>query len=408
MSKILAYSLPHAGHLFPAISVLLELRKRGYEAVLASPAESIAGLPPEIRTVRTSAAVLGRGVPGPGGDPGAVMESRAELFARRGRGGLVDLEHAIRDERPDLLLVDPAVWGALICASASGLPWASLAYSCVYIPAMGARLVGPGLPPPANPIECFVQADLADRITRSFDAQQLERINALCAARGVRPLHHAHHLYRMPPLVLAFTAEPFEYPRADWHPSVRFVGPNQWEPPTAPGTAARFDGDGPVVVVTGPTVTDSARATSWIPAALEALSEEEVEVIAAVPTGPLPPQVPPNASVHRFIPLRGVLPRAECLLSHGGTGVTQLALSSGVPVVAIPSGYDRLEVARRVDVAGAGVALLLDSPRPAEIRDAVHAAKACKAGASRVAEAFRRTGGVAAAADALEPMLTRN
>jgi MGT family glycosyltransferase len=407
MSKILAYSLPHAGHLFPAITLLLELQARGHQAVLAFAGEPIAPVPAEIRRVRTCSGILrGRG---PGTDDGSrgSTESRKALFERRGRAGLVDLERTVRDERPDFLLVDPALWGALIGASASGLPWASLAYSCVYMPALGPRLVGPGLPPPTCSVECFLQAHLARRIERTFDEEQLERINSLRATRDLEPLEHAHHLYRTPPLVLAFTAEPFEYPRDDWHPAVRFVGPNLWEPDPPPGKDSLLAGDRPWVVLAAPTVPETVRATSWVPAALEALAEEQVEVIAAVPTGPLPPRIPCNATVRRFISLRSVLPRAKCLVSHGGTGVTQLALYLGVPVVAIPDAYDRLEVARRVEVAGAGVALFEESPTPARIREAVRAAIRCAPGARRVAEAFRRTGGVATAAKSVEALLAR-
>ena len=36
------------------------------------------------------------------------------------------------------------------------------------------------------------------------------------------------------PLMLYMTAVPFEYPRSDWPPSVRMVGPGVWDPPARP------------------------------------------------------------------------------------------------------------------------------------------------------------------------------
>ena len=52
-----------------------------------------------------------------------------------------------------------------------------------------------------------------------------------------------------------------------------------------------------------------------------------------------------------------VLDRAVCVVCHAGMGITQKALAHGVPVVAVPFGRDQPEVARRVEVAGAGVRL---------------------------------------------------
>ncbi len=86
-------------------------------------------------------------------------------------------------------------------------------------------------------------------------------------------------------------------------------------------------------------------------------------------------------------------------------GATQKALARGVPVCAVPFGRDQLEVARRVEVAGAGVRLPAGRLKPTRLRDAVRAAMACAEGAKRVAESYRATGGPGTAADAVEALL---
>jgi UDP:flavonoid glycosyltransferase YjiC (YdhE family) len=86
-------------------------------------------------------------------------------------------------------------------------------------------------------------------------------------------------------------------------------------------------------------------------------------------------------------------------------GVTQKALAAGVPVCVVPFGRDQLEVARHVEVAGAGTRLLPKKLTPARLRAAVAGARECRAGAERIADAFRTAGGRAAAADALESLL---
>ena len=85
-------------------------------------------------------------------------------------------------------------------------------------------------------------------------------------------------------------------------------------------------------------------------------------------------------------------------------GITQKSLAHGVPVVAVPFGRDQPEVARRVEVARAGVRLparKLNGPR---LREAVRDAIDFKAGAEQIAAAFAAAGGPSAAADALETL----
>jgi UDP:flavonoid glycosyltransferase YjiC (YdhE family) len=73
--------------------------------------------------------------------------------------------------------------------------------------------------------------------------------------------------------------------------------------------------------------------------------------------------------------------------------------------VAIPFGRDQPEVARRVEVAAAGVRLPLRKLRPDRLREAVHDAIELRPGAGRIAQAFAAAGGPVAAAGALEDLL---
>jgi UDP:flavonoid glycosyltransferase YjiC (YdhE family) len=86
-------------------------------------------------------------------------------------------------------------------------------------------------------------------------------------------------------------------------------------------------------------------------------------------------------------------------------GITQKALASGVPVCVVPFGRDQLEVARHVEVAGAGTRLPAARLRPDSLRAAVRRAMSKKAGAERIAAAFARAGGPQAATDALERLV---
>src|SRR5687767_12495658 len=83
----------------------------------------------------------------------------------------------------------------------------------------------------------------------------------------------------------------------------------------------------------------------------------------------------------------------------------QKALARGVPVVAVPFGRDQFEVARRVEVASAGLRLPAAKLTPAALRDAVQRARTMRDGAARVAAGYAQAGGPIAAAEAVERRL---
>jgi MGT family glycosyltransferase len=228
----------------------------------------------------------------------------------------------------------------------------------------------------------------------------LPRLNRVRATAGAPALSSVMELYGRAPLTLAYTSEPFEYPRSDWPSSVRLVGPSNWEPASQAPAWIR-DLRQPVVLVT--TSTEYQGDERLLQVALDALAQEPVTVIATSPAGRSTDlRVPQNARVESFVPHGPILEVAACVVCHGGMGITQKALSAGVPVCAVPFGRDQPEVARRVEVARAGTRLPAGRLNPARLREAVREAMTMREGASRVARAFEAAGGGPAAADALE------
>jgi MGT family glycosyltransferase len=199
------------------------------------------------------------------------------------------------------------------------------------------------------------------------------------------------------------TAEPFEYPRRDWPSNVVLVGPRAWDPPAEPPRWLQ-EIDRPVVLVT--TSSGFQDDHRLVQVAVQALADEPVAVVATLPAGdPAAMRVPANARVERFVPHGLVLDRAACAVTHGGMGATQKALAHAVPVCAVPFGRDQLEVARRVEVAGAGTRLPARRLRPDRLLAKVREAIQLREGARRIQQAFTATGGPSAAADAFETRL---
>jgi MGT family glycosyltransferase len=228
-------------------------------------------------------------------------------------------------------------------------------------------------------------------------------VNPLRAEAGLPAVASIDDVYLAASVVVAYTAEPFEYPRSDWPEKVRLVGPGLWEPPAEPPDWLR-DLPQPLVLVTCSTLFQNDRRLA--DAACRAFAREPYAALvttADVDASGLVP--PPNVRIERFVPHTPVLERAACVVCHGGMGITQKALAYGVPVVAVPFGRDQPEVARRVEVAGAGVRLPSRKLNPTRLRDAVRRAIELRPAAERIAAAFRRAGGATAAADALEELL---
>jgi MGT family glycosyltransferase len=405
MARILAYTTPARGHLFPLTPILDELRRRGHQIALRTLASQV----PTMRRRGLDAAPISDRIEAithddwRAGNPRAALARAVRIFTRRAEHDAPDLARAIDQERPDALLVDVNAWGALAAAEAWAGPWAMF---CPYPLAVRSRDVppfGPGLPPARGPL-----GRLRDQLLRPIVFGTLERtmappINRIRDQLGLAPVGGADDIFGRAPLLLYLTAEPFEYPRSDWPDNVVLVGPCAWDPPTEP-PAWLDDIDRPIVLVT--TSSEFQDDTRLVKVALEALAEEPVAVLATLPAGdPARVRTPANARVERFIPHRPVLDRAACAVTHGGMGATQKALAHGVPVCAVPFGRDQLEVARRVEVAGAGTRLPAKRLRADRLRAKVREAMRLGDGAKRVQEAFAAAGGPSAAADAFENRL---
>lgn len=405
MSRILAYTSPARGHLFPVSAILEELRARGHDVVLRTLAAEV----PRMRERGFDAAAI---------DPGieaiehtdwqargsvAGLQRAVGVFARRAALDAPDLRAAIDAVRPDAVIVDINAWGAMATAEAWGGPWATFCPYPLAVASADAPPYGPGLPPARGPI-----GRLRDRVLRPVVMGSVERVmapplNAVRTAVGVPPVAGANDLFGRPPLLLYLTAEPFEYPRSDWPAPVELVGPCAWEPPAeAPGWLAAIDR--PIVLVT--TSSEFQDDGALVRVALQALADEPVAVVATVPAGdPADYRVPANARVERFVPHGPVLERAACAVTHAGMGATQKALAHAVPVVAVPFGRDQFEVARRVEVAGAGVRLHPRRLSPERLRAAVREAMTMADGARRVREGYTAAGGPTRAADLVEQRL---
>jgi MGT family glycosyltransferase len=400
--RLLAYTSPARGHLYPIVPILGELTTRGHRVNVSTLSGELAGL--------STLGIAAEGI-----DPAieaieiedwrkrsllGATRSVMRTFSARARLEGPDLAAAIDRHEPDVLLIDVNCWGAAAAAEASGRPWAIYSPYLLPLASRDAPPFGLGLRPRRDRLGVLRDAVMRPFAAGTFDHLAMPSINRLRALHALPALGDYDDALARPPLLLALTAEGFEYPRSDWPANVRLVGPVNWAP-CEPAPAWLGELADPLVLVT--CSTERQRDERLVAVALEALPPDGVSVIAtSAAHDPAAFRAPPGSRVVRFLAHEAVLQRAACVVCHGGMGIVQKALAAGVPLVVVPVGRDQLETARRVEVASAGVRL---SPRrltPERLASAVRAASKRRSGAERVSRAFASAGGARAAGDAIE------
>lgn len=407
MSRILAYSSPGKGHLFPLVPALEALRGRGHEVRLYTAAGDV----PAMRDLGYDTAALDPAIEAieledwTTDNPRKALALSVKGIFARAEHDSIDLRRAISEFEPDVLIVDANAWGAMSEAEAWGGPWAMF---CPFPLPLGSRDVppfGPGLRPARGPFGRLRDAIVRPMVLGVLERELVPPFNELRAARDLGPITGADDVFSLPPLVLSTTSEPFEYRRGDWPENVVLIGACDWELPAAtPGWLDEIER--PIVLVTTSSLYQGDERL--VSTAFEALADEPVEVVATLPSSdPGIFDVPANGRVERFLPHGLVLDRAACAITHGGMGGTQKALARGVPVCVVPFGRDQSEVARRVEVCGAGTRLPARRLRADRLRAKVREAMAMTEGARRVADGYRAAGNGEAAADAIETRLLK-
>jgi UDP:flavonoid glycosyltransferase YjiC (YdhE family) len=403
MARILIYTSPASGHTYPPVPTALELARRGHEVTVRTGGA-------EVEAVRRSGLRVEAVDPRIGAIEVDDWRASTSLgatrrlfgaFARRAEFELPDFEAALDDADPELLWIDINCIAASAAAEASGLPWAHYLPYPHPVPARGVPAYGPGLPPPRGPLGRLRDQALGT-VNRLAFGSLLGPFNEIREGVGVAPFADGYDYYLSAPLLIQFSAEPFEYPRR-WPANVRLVGPGIWDPGgEEPDWLAAEER--PLVLLSASTEFQDDGAL--IEVGLEALADEPVAVLATTAANdPARFRPPANARVERFVPHGPLLTRASAVVCHGGMGTTQKSLAAAVPVCVVPFLRDQFEIARRVRVCDAGQGLAARRLRPDRLRHAVRATISRRAGAGRLAAAFAAAGGPGRAAGELEALL---
>ncbi|GAA1507157.1 glycosyltransferase [Sphaerisporangium rubeum] len=302
-----------------------------------------------------------------------------DIFFRPAYGQMIDIL-AVLDEYPaDVIVTGETIFGACFAAERRGVPIAWVATSIYIFGSRDTAPLGLGLPPSSSPA-----GRLRNRVLKVASRnllgplRELRREADVTRSRaGLRPIPKGpfENIVDPPDLYLMGTVPSFEYPRSDMLPQTHFVGPFVGPPPQGfdkPAWWGELDGGRPVVHVTQGTVANDA--DRLLVPALRALGDMDVLVVAT--TG-VPPEslglgpLPANVRLERFVPHFELLPHVDVMVTNGGYGGVNTALSHGVPLVVAPASEEKHEVAARVSWSGVGIGLRRQALTAAGLRSAV-------------------------------------
>ncbi len=361
------------GHIRPSLALGKTLRNRGHRVAFYTGPRGQRAVEEEgfdcFRFQRVDEAALYRKM-FPEDDPAASVKHPFRFFQalRYWLLGTIpsqvsDLLDILPRSEPDVLISDVTLWAPfLILAEKTGVPVTVLSFApgCM-VPHPDIPPWGLGIePPPARwkrpPYYAMVGLH---RLTAEIFRRQANRLRR---QHGLPPLSEPVNAFaaRMP-LYLVPSARELDDRRSDLPHSVHYIGPLlETSPEVSSDLPEWFSSlpDGrPRIHVTEGTV--SFQEPFLLKAAIQAFGNEDCELILTTGNGRAPAflepsRLPDNVHVERFIPHEALLPKIDCLVTTGGAGTVLSALRYGVPMVIVPTEWDKPDNARHVRNAGAG------------------------------------------------------
>jgi len=325
-----------------------------------------------------------------------------------------ELEPILAQWRPDVIVTEQNMLGpVLVLHEKHKIPVAVLAYYSCTIPGPDAPPFGFGLPPPRNWSSRLVSRAVS-LISSPVRARYRSAANRVRAQYGLPPIRTSVLEFTgTMPLYLVMGTSEFDFDRHDLPPSVRYVGACLWDKPSHEQAADWMDKlprDQPWVHASEGTV--HVLSPFVLKAAAQGLGGLPMQVIlttggnrepSELDLGPLAP----NVLVVRWVSHTELLPRLSVMITTGGSATVQSTLRAGVPLIIVPTEWDKPDIARRVVETGAGLRLDPEHCTPERLRAAVEqvlATPSFRQNAQRMAAAFARYGGPLAAAGALEEL----
>lgn len=429
MSRFLITCWPFVGHLYPQISVAHALRDRGHEVAVYThgsaravvegegftlfPFEHVdeqryerihameAAVPPTQPKYRTLA---------------VAMTAYRDMLIGSIPEMIADLQPAIRRWKPDVIVTDPALWASILVVwELTGVPVALLTQMIgSMIPGPDGPPWGPGLRPPRS-VGTRLLAKAVQLGTDIVAFNMRRNVDRVRARYGLRPMGCSVNAFtgRLP-LYLIPSVRELDYDRQDQPAHVHYIGPCVWTRPVGGRSLDWLDTiprDRPWVHATEGTA--QYQEPFLLRAAARGLADQPLEVILTTGHASRDPaalgfsELPPNVHIERWVSHQDLLPRCAALVTTGGAATVLASLAAGVPLLVVPTFWDKSDNAQRVAEAGVGLRLSPKRCTPRALRAAVTRLveePSFRDNARRMAERFARVPGPQRAAELLEQL----
>lgn len=426
MSRRILFTLwPFTGHLLPQLSIAAALRERGHEVAFYSgeavraPIEqqgfelfAFERLDQE-RAFRCMRAVdLGDRRRRPGG--GRLLALLRDWLVETIPDQVADLQGVLAAWHPDAIATDLSLWGPmLVLWESEQIPVAlSSTFMGPLIPGPDAPAFGFGLRPPRSARGRLLAAALT-RATELGATPMRRRVDALRARHGLAPLCESVNRFTARlPLYLVGNVRELDYNRHDLPASVHYVGNCIFYPDGAETARwlERIPTQRPWVHVTESTLAFGD--PFLLRTAIAALAQEPVELILTTGEHRDMSALGPGASAEN-VHLRSwlshgeLLARCSALVTVGGKATVLAAAEAGVPMLLVPTTWDKPDNARRVTETGAGISLRPRKLNAQTLRAGVRALleePSYRAAAQRLAARLAAAPGPSRAAELLEAL----
>jgi MGT family glycosyltransferase len=234
-----------------------------------------------------------------------------------------------------------------------------------------------GLPPATTKEQRDDYAAIYREHDRLIYQPVADRLNRSLQTTGVGPLSMTlfDSVVDLADAYLQLTVPSFEFPR-DIPPSVHFIG----TPPIIPNQAPlplwahELDGSRKVVLVTQGTLANHNFGLLIAPTLAALANEPDLLVVVTAggrPIDAIPGPIPGNARLASYLPFEWMLPKVDVLVTNGGYGSVNQAMSFGIPLVTAGLTEDKADVNARVAWSGVGIDLATNEPTPQALRDAI-------------------------------------
>jgi zeaxanthin glucosyltransferase len=413
--KIGFVGYPASGHLYPMTALARKLQSRGHEVICigvldTEPIVQAAGLTfvPYCEKEFPAGSLAAAYVPVAKMQGIDVVNYTSEkLFAPLTRAALKHLPQILEETGVEALVIDTIHFFIELVPINRGIPYVQVCYAL--------HLDLSGTTPPF--IFNWPHETTPEAFTRNIEGvhQAIQTLSPVLAeathyadSTGLRSNWQEPGSTQSKLAVITQTPKEFDFPGVPWPAQFHYAGPlhdgGGREPVAFPWE--KLNGKPLIYASLGTLVNGLDHAYKAI---LEATKElQEVQLVLSVGHSINPDDlrpIPPDAIIVRTAPQLQLLKRAALCITHAGLNTTLEALAQGVPMVALPIGYDQPGVAARIEYHRVGESLEVAALTGKQMLRAIRKVlenPSYRARARYFQKVIKRTRGLEVAADRIE------